>query len=305
MSRRLAALNFALRRFGRPLLKRTKTPQRARRDFDLMARLLFRGVKSASSPVTLGGIPGIQVVPSGAPAKQVLLYFHGGGYITGSPRTHLAMIGHLAHACGIRAVLPDYRLAPEAAFPAAFEDAVAVWQAVRSEGILPGDILLGGDSAGGGLALALLAHVLSRRECPAGLFAFSAWTDMTLSGDSMVENADRDPILPVERIEELRAIVAPNADLADPRLSPLFADFGGAPPIYLQASRTEILRDDTIRLADKLRGAGVDVRTDLWPDAPHVWQMFLRWVPEADDALGRVAEFARQRLRSSTPRSGS
>lgn len=305
MSRRLAALNFALRHIARPLLKRTKTPERARRDFDLTARVVLRGNKKGSSPLTLGGVPTLQVRPPDAGADSAILYFHGGGYITGSPRTHLPMIGHLAHRCAVRAVLPRYRLAPEAPFPAAFEDAVAVWRGLRDHGLAPDAILLGGDSAGGGLALALLAHVLAEGERPAGLFAFSPWTDLTLTGASMSENAEKDPLLPVERVADLCAWVAPGADLADPRLSPLFADFASAPPVYLQASETEILRDDTIRLAEKLRAEGVEDRTDLWPDAPHGWQLLLGWVPEAEDALERVAVFVNERLRSSPPRSGS
>lgn len=305
MSRRLAILNFSLRRFARPLLKRTKTPERARRDFNLAARLFFRGPVRDAAAGSSGGVPVLDVIPQGAQPDAALLYFHGGGYITGRPETHLPMLGHLARRCDMRVVLPRYRLAPEAPFPAAFEDAVAAWDGLRRQGLLPEDILLGGDSAGGGLALAVLAKVLGRGERPAGLFALSPWTDFTLAGASLSENAERDPILPVERITELRDLVAPGADLTDPRLSPLFADFTGAPPVYLQVSETEILRDDTTRLLARMQDAGVDARADVWPDAPHVWQLFRGWLPEADDALAEVATFAEDCLRPSRPRSES
>lgn len=305
MSARLAFLNALLRSVGRPLLKRTKTPERARRDFDLSARLVFLGPRRDARRTRLGGVPCLDVRPGEDVTSPVLLYLHGGGYITGSARTHLPMVAHIARRAGLRAVLPDYRLAPEHRFPAAFEDAQAVWAALLDSGVPPGHILLGGDSAGGGLALALLADVLNSGQKPAGLFAFSPWTDLTLSGASLRENAAKDVILPVERIEELRALLADDDDMADPRLSPLFADFPDAPPVYFQASETEILRDDTLRMANRLRDAGAPVRTDLWSDAPHVWQLFCGWLPEADDALERVVVFAADCFRSSSPRSGS
>lgn len=303
MSARLAILNTFLRRVGRPLLKRTKTPERARRDFDLSARLVFRGPTKDASPTTLGDVPCLDVRPVEASGEAVLLYLHGGGYITGSARTHLPMVGHLARQTGARAVIPDYRLAPEHRFPAAFDDAKAAWTALMQTGVRPDDILIGGDSAGGGLALALLSDVLRSGQRPAGVFAFSPWTDLTLTGASLAENAERDAILPVERIEELRALLATDDELADPRLSPLFAEFPDAPPIYFQASESEILRDDTLRMAERLRASGARVETDLWPDAPHVWQLFRGWLPEADDALDRVAAFADRCLRSSSRRS--
>jgi acetyl esterase/lipase len=141
-----------------------------------------------------------------------------------------------------------------------------------------------------------LARLLDEGECPAGLFAFSPWTDLTLGGRSLKSNAASDVILPVERIEELRALVSPDGSMDDPRLSPLFATFTGAPPVYLQASKTEILLDDTLRMEERMRESGVDIRVDLWPDAPHVWQLFRGWLPEADNALERAATFARERL---------
>lgn len=303
MSLQLAFVNLVLRSVGRPLIKQSKTPERARRDFDRASRLIFRGPRSNARETVLGRIPCLDVTPSEAMPDAALLYLHGGGYITGSPRTHLAMVGKLARRAKLRAVIPEYRRAPEFPFPAAFEDALSAWKGLRKTGLRPESIVIGGDSAGGGLALALLAFLLSSGERPAGLFAFSPWTDMTLSGKSLSENARSDVILPVERIGELRELVAPGADFSDPRLSPLFARFDGAPPILLQASESEILRDDTLRLEAKLRASGVDVRVELWPDTPHAWQLFCGWLPEADDALEQAADFAVGRLRSLRPRS--
>ena len=305
MSARLAVLNALLRSVGRPILRRTKTPKRARRDFDLTARIVFRGPTADAVSDQIGGVPCLDVRPSQANENGVLLYLHGGGYITGSARTHLPMVGHIARRTRMRAVLPDYRLAPEYPFPAAFDDALAVWKALLVNGVRAEDVVIGGDSAGGGLALALLSNVLKVGQRPAGVFAFSPWTDLTLTGSSLAENASKDPILPVERVEELREMLASENELADARLSPLFADFSGAPPVYIQASESEILRDDTLRIADRLREAGAEVQTDLWPDTPHAWQLFRGWLPEADDALERVAVFAEKCLKSSSRQSGN
>ena len=305
MSRRLVVVNAILRRVGRPLLKRTKSPEKSRRDFELTARFLFRGPRRFAEPAEIGGVPGLDLRPPGSAAAPVILYFHGGGYVTGSPRSHLPMAGRLARMTGARTVLPDYRLAPEHPFPAAFEDAVAAWRGLRQAGVAAHEIVIAGDSAGGGLGLSLLAEVLSGGERPAGAFAFSPWTDLTLSGASLDENAARDAILPVERIEEIRGMITPDGDYSDPRLSPLFADFPGAPPVYLQASEAEILRDDTTRIADRIRAQGGEARVDFWPDTPHVWQIFTGWLPEADEALLRVAEFVAERFRASRPQSES
>ena len=303
MSAQLSFLNLALRSVGRPLLKRTKTPHRARRDFELAARLFFRGPRRHAETRILSGVPVLDVRPPGAENDTAMLYLHGGGYITGSASSHLPMVGSIAVSASVRAVIPNYRLAPEHPFPAGFQDALSVWRGIRAEGLAARRIMLAGDSAGGGMALALLAHLLNEGECPAGLFAFSPWTDLTLSGQSLKTNAANDVILPVERIDDLRELVSPDGKMDDPQLSPLFADYHGAPPVYLQASKTEILLDDTLRMETRLRNSGVDTRVDLWPDAPHVWQLFRGWLPEADDALERAAAFARDRLTVSSRQS--
>jgi len=305
MSWQLTILNAVLRHVGRPLLKRTKSPARARRDFELTSRVFFRGPRKPFEPIELGGVPARVMFGGRDQTGPMLLYFHGGGYITGSSASYGPLVGRLCRLSGLPAVVPDYRLVPDFPFPAAFEDAVAVWNALRERGVAASDIVIGGDSAGGGLALALLGALLEEGERPAGAFAFSPWTDLTLSGASFVENSDRDNILPSERASDACDMIAPRDDRGDPRLSPLFARFEGGPPVYLQASRSEILRDDTTRLAGKMADEGVDVRTDLWDHTPHVWQLFAGWVPEADDALAKTASFVRECLTELDRPSGS
>lgn len=303
MSLRLSMMMVAMRYGMRPLIGMTPSPRVARRSLDALTRLFCRRAPAVRvEEFELAGRPARRLTPPEPAGEAIVLYFHGGGYVTGSPASHTPMASRLASLAGISVVLPHYRLAPESPFPAAFEDAVAAWSALRSEGYDASRIAIGGDSAGGGLALALLAELLARGEAPLCAFAYSPWTDLTLSGASLSENARRDALLPVRRIEELTEMVLQGADPEDPRISPLFAEFTKAPPVYLQVSDSEILRDDSLRLAEHLKEQSVFVRVDRWKDAPHVWQMLDGWVPEARDALARTAEFLRDRLMLASPK---
>ena len=295
-SLRLVVVNLVLRAAVRPLLARTRSPVAARRELELACRIFLHGPRHSEREVDLGGVPTLEVRPKRVTGDGAILYLHGGGYVAGSPRTHRAMAARLADLTGRRVLLPDYRLAPEHPFPAAFEDAVRAARALKGT-----SFVIGGDSAGGGLALSVRA-ALDPEEAPRGVFAFSPWTDLTLTGASLRDNAARDCLLPADRAGELVGLVLAHADPADPRVSPLFARAGGT-PVLLQVSESEILRDDTLRLADRLHEAGTDVVVETWPDAPHVWQMLDGWVPEAREALRHVAAFIEASL--TPPRSGS
>ncbi|MEO1001179.1 MAG: alpha/beta hydrolase fold domain-containing protein, partial [Pseudomonadota bacterium] len=241
----------------------------------------------------------VPAAPSGDDAAPLLLYFHGGGYFQGSPRTHRALAAALAGRAGMAARVPDYRLAPEHPFPAAPEDARALYLGLLAAGLRPGRIVLAGDSAGGGLALALL-HVIGAEGLPwpAATVVFSPWTDLTVSGESVRTNAGADPLLPASRLADVGAAYLAGADARDPRASPLFGQFAGAPPTLIQASRHEILRDDSVRMAGVLRDQGVDVTLELSDRLPHVWQIFQGRLPEADAALDRAGAFLRAHLHS-------
>jgi monoterpene epsilon-lactone hydrolase len=269
MSLRLALVTAYMRWVEKPFLARAPGPATVRARFERSARLFRDPPFSLYLPDRFGGVPGLWV-QNRRTGPGVILFLHGGAYVMGSPRTHRAMVARLCRQSGAAAALPDYRLAPEHPFPAALEDAGAAWAGLRARGHAAGEILLAGDSAGGGLALALLALLLAQGERPAGLVAFSPWTDMTLSGESLAANAAADPLLPAARVTEARDTYLQGADPADPRASPLFADFPGAPPVFLQAARTEILIDDTRRMAHGCDAGGA-VTLDLWEDAPHVW----------------------------------
>lgn len=295
MSLRLRLLNSYLRRIEKPWLRRVSDPLRMRRGFERSSRV-FRDPKGALYlPDRLNGVP-VLWAQVGARRTGAILYLHGGAYLVGGPATHRAMCARLSQLTGLRCCLPQYRLAPEHPFPAALEDALAAWDGLLARGYPARHIVLGGDSAGGGLMLALLARLLQRGQRPAAAFAMSPWTDMTLSGNSLRENAGRDPLLPVQRIEEARGFYLGQCDPADPGVSPLLARFPDAPPVLLQASRSEVLRDDTTRMAQVLRDQGAPVELDLWRGTPHVWPIFQGWLPEADVALGRIAAFVRAKL---------
>lgn len=309
MSWQLKVLRVFLRQIARRSLGRQPDSIAARIWFERGAWLNARGRPDLRFtpdhlPTPARDIPALWTTqaPPGAP---FILYFHGGGYVMGNPRTHAALASYLARKSGLPVLLPDYALAPEAPFPAAFDEAVALWQALIARGHDPAHIALGGDSAGGGLALALLAHLCATgQQRPACTFAFSPFTDLTYSGASITRNAAREILLPPERLEQLRTRVLAGADPADPRISPLFADFPGAPPVLLQVARTEILYDDTTRMAAHLRAQGVDVTLQEWGNLPHVWQFFPGWLPEARKALSDAGAFIQAQC-PARPSSGS
>ncbi len=302
MSWQLSALRRMLRWTARPVAARTTDWRLARAGFAASAKLGFRPVFAARYRRARDMLaPGLWATGRGEPGPGVVLYLHGGAYIIGSPGTHRSLAGRLAVDTGRALYLPDYPKAPESPAPAAFDAALSAWDALRAQGYAAAHVALGGDSAGGGLALALLAHLLARGERPAGCFAFSPWTDLALTGTSLRENARRDVLLPAERLEEVRDMVRGTLDPADPRLSPLYARFPDCPPVFLAWSESEILRDDGRRMADALRDAGAEVECDIQRNAPHVWQLFHGRVPEADASIARVAAFIASVLPSSPP----
>jgi len=303
VSLRLRLLNRALKLFEKPLLARAD-PLRLRRSFERKARLFFRpprGSRFREDMLAHAGraIPALWAEGRDVdddPAKGMILYLHGGGFVFGSPRTHRAMLARLSGIAGLPACLPRYRLAPEHPFPAAFEDAVAAYRSILDRGVPANRIFLGGDSAGGGLAFSLLARICAGGlPMPAAVLAFSPMLDFTFSGKSFRENAASDVVLPASRASEMRALYLRDAPPEDPRASPLLAEFPGACPVWLAASDTEILLDDSRRMAEKLRAGGVDVSLAIAHDHPHVWPMFHNFLPEAGATLGELAQWIRQR----------
>jgi epsilon-lactone hydrolase len=289
MSWQLAALNLYLRRVEKPLLARAPNPTVARERLENLA-LLFPMPPHVQYRPFLPDKNGEDLRLVCDEKKGIILWFHGGAYVIGSPRTHRAMVAALAQRAGTGAVLPDYRRAPEHAFPAAVADCIAAWDALLDEGYPPHRIILGGDSAGGGLAFALIHKLLSeKRDLPAGVVGFSPWVDLSLTGDSLFELSAKDVILPIERIPEIRDMYLQGANPRDPMASPFYGCFAGAPPALIQASDMEILLDDARQMARRLSDAGVDVTLDVEEGVPHNWQSYQGWLPEADASLDAAA----------------
>jgi acetyl esterase/lipase len=241
-------------------------------------------------PGTVGGIPGEWARAEGAAAGHTLLYLHGGGYIACSPKTYRSLTGAYARL-GFAVFTPDYRLAPEHQFPAAIEDAEAAWHGLVALGHTPGSLAVSGDSAGGGLTLALLLSLRDKGEAlPAAAVLFSPWTDLAATGASVTANAKREALLWGPGLQAGASLYLGPADPKTPLASPLYADLAGLPPLLIHCGSREVLLDDSVRLADRARAAGVRVELRLWPVVPHVWQL-VPFVPEAGESMRLAAAF--------------
>ncbi len=224
--------------------------------------------------------------------SKTILYLHGGGYVMGSYNTHRALIGRIARAAGCKALAINYRKAPENAYPLALEDVLAAYKQMIADGYE--NIFIMGDSAGGGLTLALL-QLIRKQKLPkaAGAVLLSPWTDLTLSGDSIESKKHNDPLITPYLLKIFAKRYYANADPTDPLLSPHFADVKGFPPTLIQVGGNEVLFDDSIRMANKLKEAGVKVQLNIYDNMMHVWQFFGGIVPEANKAIDEIGEFVK------------
>lgn len=222
--------------------------------------------------------------------KYVILHCHGGGYVTGSSTYARSLTSKLADVANMDVLCFDYRLAPEYAYPAAVEDALKAWDYLLLQGYGAENIIITGDSAGGNLALALTMTLMEdKRSLPAGLVLMSPWTDMTASGESYRTKTDLDPILDLEYMDAIVAAYAGEFDLKNPLISPIFGEFEGFPPAYIQVGENEILLSDSLELARVMEEAEVSVKLDVFEGMWHVFQMSP--LKAAKDAMNRVAEF--------------
>jgi acetyl esterase/lipase len=248
--------------------------------------------------VTAGGPRALWVDTEGADPDKVVLYFHGGAYILGSADHVVGMLGHLGAAAGSRVLSVDYRLAPEHAFPAAVDDAVASYRWLLDQDIAPADIVVGGDSAGGGLTLALLLALAGEGlPQPAGAIPISPWADLACVADAWRTNADTDMLLEQQRLTDIGVLYLQGADVSDPLASPVHGDFTGVAPMYIQASGLETLLDDAFAIAAAAARAGVEVSLEVFPRMQHVFQYCTGTMPEADAAVAKLGAWIAGRLR--------
>jgi acetyl esterase/lipase len=247
--------------------------------------------------VEAGGVPAEWTAAPGADSGRVVVYFHGGGYTIGSIQSHRPLVARLARATGARVLSVAYRLAPEHPYPAAVEDAVAAYRHVVANGVPPSRVAIAGDSAGGGLTAACLVALRDAGDpLPAAGVCLSPWLDLSLSGGSWQTKADLDPLLQRAAIEMMADAYLAGADPTSATASPLFADLSGLPPVLVQVGTRETLLDDATGFAERARAAGVDVELDVWEDMIHVWHAFADLLPEARDAIDRVAAYLAARL---------
>lgn len=245
-------------------------------------------------PVTDWGVHGEWVECE--PTERTIYYLHGGGYVACSPKTHRGFTVNLSRAAQAKVLALDYRLAPENKFPAAVEDAVAGYRILLEKVQSPTQIVIGGDSAGGGLVVATLIAIRERGlPMPAAAFLLSPWTDLAATGDSIVTNDPVDPMLSGKLVGKLAALYYGEASPTDPLVSPLYGDLTGLPPLLIYVSDTEVLLDDSRRLAERARQHGVKVDLQVWSKLPHVWPIFVALgIPESKIVLGEIAEFVKQ-----------
>lgn len=242
--------------------------------------------------VEAGGRPALWIEPPDIRREGAILYFHGGVYLIGSIQGHLPLTSAIAAAAGMQVLPLDYRLAPEHPFPAAVEDARAAYEWLLEQGLESQQVIVAGDSAGGGLALALLLALREAgRPLPAAAVCLSPWTDLTGSGASRTSMAKRDYVLEPADLQRSAALYLDGADARSPLASPLFGDLRGLPPMLIQVGSDEILLDDATGLAESARAAGVDVSLEVWDDMFHVWQMVASFVPEGQQAIKSIGRF--------------
>ncbi len=249
--------------------------------------------------IDIEGLPAAWIRPAGAAPGKVILHLHGGGYVTGSIDSHLMMCVPMAQTLKMDLLLPDYRLAPEHPFPAAVEDAQKVYRWLLAQGREPGNIVISGDSAGGGLSV---AAVLALREAgerlPAAVVCISPWADLTHQGQSHISKAGAEAVLQADVLKEWALCYTEAANLRNPLVSPVYADFHGFPPLLIQVGSEEILLDDSLMLAEKAREAGVDVTLKVWDGLWHVWPALGSLIPESGQAFEEIGQFIQAQMPS-------
>ena len=275
-----------------------QTVDQSRANFEAMSRNFKPAADASFERVDADGVAAEWVSTEAGKQLPVILFFHGGGYCIGSAETHRDLVSRLCTAAGARALSVDYRLAPEHPFPAAVDDGVAAYRWLIGQGVPASSIVIAGDSAGGGLALAtLLALEEAGDELPAGGVCMSPVTDHTKSGESMRTKVDLDPMVhPTSSTANSNRYLG-GADARTPLASPLYADLKGLPPLLILVGTSEVLLDDSTRFAERAKAAGVSVELEVWDEMIHIWPYFAAILPEARQAIDRMGAFIKRHAR--------
>jgi epsilon-lactone hydrolase len=277
---RSAELMRAYQMWERVLSDRGSSLTTMRDTVEEFYRSNFRLAEDVEVEAVFAPVPGLWITTPAGRSRNIL-YFHGGGYALGSSRAHAEMASWIARAAQSRVFVLDYRRAPEYRFPAALEDALLAYRSMVGAGADPRMITVAGDSAGGGLTIALLASLRDRGESlPSSAVCISPWVDLEMTGESIVSKASVDPLLTREGLQQFADWYLGGQDARHPLASPLHADLKGLPPLLIQVGTSEILLDDARRLAERAWAAGVRVTLSQYEDMPHVWHVFASFLPE-------------------------
>jgi len=246
--------------------------------------------------VDAGGVPAAWMITPEVVKDRAILYLHAGGYVQGSIISHQDLAQRISSVSKTKLLILDYRLAPEHPFPAALEDSISAYEwLINNEGYNPKNLIIAGDSAGGGLTLATLVKLRDQGiSLPAAAVCLSPWTDLALTGDSMKLKVHEDPFVSPDGLMFYARLYLGKTDPKNPFASPLYADFGGLPPLCIQVGSAEILLDDSTRLAKRAREAGVEVQLDIWEDMIHVFQAFAVMAPEGTEGINKIGEFIKK-----------
>lgn len=269
-----------------------KSPQEARALFEELSSGTPLAPDIKCAKISAGGVAAEWIDAPNAAADRAVLYLHGGGYVLGSINTHRDLMSRISRAAGARVLGLDYRLAPEHPFPAAVDDAVAAYRWMLGQGLKPHRIAVAGDSAGGGLTVAaLLAIRDAKLPTPGAGVCMSPWVDLEGLGASMKTRAAVDPVVQREGLLGMAAAYLAGKNPRTPLAAPLHADLKGLPPLLIQVGNDETLLDDSTRLAEKAKAAGVSVKLEVWPEMIHVWQLFAAFLPEGQQAVEVIGKF--------------
>lgn len=271
-----------------------------RRRLDVLKHFIANPPKSTTAVrVEAGGVSAVLVSTPQSLADRCVLYLHGGGYVFGQPSHYRDFIWRIASATAARVLVIDYRLAPEHPFPAALDDAAAAYRWLLQQGTDPRRIAVMGDSAGGGLTLATLLRLRDDGiPLPAAAVALSPWTDLTVSGESIERNAKSESMITPAQARDFAAHYLAGAEARHPHASPLYGDPASLPPVLLLVGSGEILLDDAVRMANRLRACGRRVELEIGPGMPHVWPLYARVLPESRQAITRIGAFVQREFGS-------
>jgi monoterpene epsilon-lactone hydrolase len=248
----------------------------------------------ARETVSANGVSCERLIPQGSPRDSVLLYLHGGGFVYGLTPLHLEMVAYLARKIGIRALMVDYRLAPDHPFPAALDDCFTAYRWLLEQGVSAQNIAVAGDSAGGNLTITMMMKLRESGEpLPAAAACLSPVANLADRGNALEEIDD--PLLHPRAVRMYNTSYVADNDARDPFISPVFGDWRGLPPLLVHAGEDEILREDAVRIEALAKAAGVDVRLEIYPRMWHVWQLYLS-LPQAVQSLDDIAQFTKSRL---------